>query len=38
MFGHLGLVYEFNPLFSVAFPTLLALFGVLVAMWRMGAN
>jgi lipopolysaccharide export system permease protein len=38
MFGHLGLVYEFNPLFSVAFPTLLALFGVMVAMWRIGAN
>jgi lipopolysaccharide export system permease protein len=37
MFGHLGLVYEFNPLFSVSFPTILALAGVLVALWRMGS-
>ncbi len=37
MFGHLGLVYEFNPLFSVSFPALLALSGVLIALWRMGS-
>ncbi len=35
MFGHLGLVYELNPLFSVSMPTLLALLGVLVALWRL---
>lgn len=35
MFGHLGLVYEFNPLLAVSFPTALALSGVLIALWRM---
>lgn len=35
MFGHLGLVYEFNPLLAVSFPTALALSGVLIAFWRM---
>ncbi len=34
MFGHLGLVYELNPLFSVSFPMLLALTGVSIVMWR----
>ena len=34
MFGHLGLVYELNPIFSVSFPTVLALTGVLAALWR----
>ncbi len=35
MFGHLGLIYEFNPLFSVSFPTALTLAGVGIALWRL---
>lgn len=35
MFGHLGLIYELNPLFSVSFPALLALTAVLMVLWRM---
>jgi lipopolysaccharide export system permease protein len=35
MFGHLGLVYEMNPLFSVAFPGFLALSIVIWILWRM---
>lgn len=34
MFGHLGLVYEMDPLFSVAFPGLLALAIALITLWR----
>lgn len=35
MFGHLGLIYEFNPVFSVSFPAVLALTVVLAVLWRM---
>lgn len=35
MFGHLGLVYELDPLFSVAFPGFLALCIVIWILWRM---
>ena len=35
MFGHLGLIYELNPLFSVSFPALLALAAVMAVLWRM---
>ncbi len=38
MFGHLGLVYELNPFFSVSFPTLLALTIVFIVLWRMRSN
>lgn len=38
MFGHLGLVYEMNPLFSVAFPGFLALSIVTWILWRMRAR
>lgn len=37
MFGHLGLIYELNPLFSVSFPALLALGAVLAVLWRIGS-
>lgn len=33
-FGHLGLIYEMNPAFAAFFPTLLALTGALVAIFR----
>jgi lipopolysaccharide export system permease protein len=33
-FGHLGLIYEMNPVFAAFFPTLLALTGALVAIFR----
>lgn len=35
MFAHLGLVYELNPFFSVAFPSLMALSIVSWILWRM---
>lgn len=35
MFSHLGLVYELNPLFSVAFPSLLALSVIIWILWKM---
>lgn len=35
MFNHLGLIYEFNPVIAVSFPTLLALSGVLLVLQRM---
>ncbi|HYE34999.1 LPS export ABC transporter permease LptG [Methylocaldum sp.] len=34
-FGHLGLIYEMNPIFAAFFPTLLALTGALVAIFRL---
>ena len=34
MFAHLGLVYEFNPIFAVSFPSVLALSGVVFVLWR----
>ncbi|MGX2039917.1 LPS export ABC transporter permease LptG [Methylocaldum sp. MU1018] len=34
-FGHLGLIYEMNPVFAAFFPTLLALTGALVAIFRL---
>ncbi len=35
MFSHLGLVYELNPFFSVAFPSLLALSVITWILWKM---
>lgn len=35
MFSHFGLIYEMNPIFSAAFPTLLALTGASIALVRM---
>ena len=34
VFGHLGLIYEMNPLFSSAFPASLALTLALIGLWR----
>jgi len=34
-FGHLGLIYEMNPIFAALFPTLLALTGALIAIFRL---
>lgn len=34
-FGHLGLIYEMNPIFAAFFPTVLALTGALVAIFRL---
>jgi lipopolysaccharide export system permease protein len=34
VFGHLGLIYEMNPLFSSAFPASLALTLALLGLWR----
>jgi lipopolysaccharide export system permease protein len=34
-FGHLGLIYEMNPIFAAFFPTLLAFTGALVAIFRL---
>ena len=36
MFNHFGLIYEMNPIFGAAFPTLLALAGALIGLARMG--
>ena len=38
MFGHLGLVYELDPLFSVAFPASLAASVAGIFLWRMRTN
>lgn len=35
MFGHLGLIYDMNPVFAAVFPAALVLAGVTVALWRM---
>jgi lipopolysaccharide export system permease protein len=38
MFGHLGLIYDMNPVFAAVFPAALALAGTLFALWRMGTG
>ena len=38
MFAHLGLVYEMDPLFSVAFPATLAASATGIILWRMRIN
>jgi lipopolysaccharide export system permease protein len=35
MFAHLGIVYDFNPIFAVSFPSLLALSIVAFVLRRM---
>jgi lipopolysaccharide export system permease protein len=37
VFGHLGLIYEMNPLFSASFPALFALAGALIGLARSSA-
>ena len=38
VFGHLGLIYDMNPVFSSAFPALLALALSILAIWRTSAG
>lgn len=38
MFGHLGLVYELDPFFSIIFPAALAMAGVGFTFWKMQKN